>query len=84
MNLRLASACLGLVLVANAFAQPTRQPPVVSPVVNPDRTVTFRLTEKDLSYWNNELKFKTDPGEFQVFVGGNSRDVKSATFEWVK
>lgn len=48
------------------------------------RTVTFHLTEKDLSYWNNELKFKADPGRFKVFVGGNSRDVKEAEFEIVK
>ena len=47
MNLRLASAYLGLVLAASAFAQPTRQPPVVSPVVNSDRTVTFRLRAPD-------------------------------------
>lgn len=48
------------------------------------RVVTFRLSEKDLSYWNNELKWKADPGKFQVFVGGNSRDVKEAVFELVR
>ncbi len=48
------------------------------------RTVTFKLTENDLSYWNNELKFKADPGKFKVFVGGNSRDVKEADFELVR
>jgi beta-glucosidase len=45
------------------------------------KVMTFKLTEKDLSYWNNELKFKADPGRFKVFVGGNSRDVKEAEFE---
>lgn len=48
------------------------------------KTLTFKLTEKDLSYWNNELKFKADPGSFKVFVGGNSRDVKEAGFELVR
>jgi beta-glucosidase len=48
------------------------------------RTVNFRLTEKDLSYWNSELKFKADPGNFKVFVGGNSRDVKEAGFELIR
>ncbi len=48
------------------------------------KTVTFKLTEEDLAYWNNELKFKADPGKFKVFVGGNSRDVKEAEFELVK
>ncbi len=47
------------------------------------RLVTFTLTEKDLSYWNHELKFKADPGKFKVFVGGNSREVKEAEFEVV-
>lgn len=49
-----------------------------------NQVVTFKLTEKDLSYWNNELKFKADAGKFKVFVGGNSRDVKEAEFELVK
>jgi len=48
------------------------------------RVVTFRLSEKDLSYWNNELKWKADPGKFKVFVGGNSRDVKEGEFELVR
>lgn len=49
-----------------------------------NKVVTFKLTEKDLSYWNNELKFKADPGRFKVFVGGNSRDVKEAEFELLR
>lgn len=42
--------------------------------------VTFKLTEKDLSFYNSELKFGAEPGAFQVFVGGNSRDVKESQF----
>lgn len=45
------------------------------------REVRFLLTKKDLAYWNNEVKFKADPGKFKVFVGGNSQDVKEAEFE---
>jgi beta-glucosidase len=45
------------------------------------RTVTFKLTEKDLSYWNDQAKFKADPGKFKVFIGGNSVEVKEADFE---
>ncbi|MBK6997002.1 MAG: glycoside hydrolase family 3 C-terminal domain-containing protein [Lewinellaceae bacterium] len=48
------------------------------------RVVTFQLSEKDLSYWNNDLKWKADPGKFKVFVGGNSRDVKEGEFELVR
>jgi beta-glucosidase len=52
--------------------------------VGESRVVTFRLTEQDLSYWNNELKWKADPGQFKVFVGGNSVDVKEGAFELVR
>lgn len=48
------------------------------------RTVTFKLAESDLSYWNHELKFKADPGKFDVHVGGNSRDTKMVSFDWGK
>jgi beta-glucosidase len=44
------------------------------------RRVAFKLTASDLSFYNNDLKFGAEPGEFQVFVGGNSRDTKSASF----
>ena len=47
------------------------------------RVVTFKLTAQDLSYWNNDLKWKADPGKFQIFVGGNSRDVKAAVVELI-
>ena len=48
------------------------------------RTVTFRLAEKDLAYWNNELKWKADPGKFRVFVGGNSQQVMEGGFEVIR
>jgi beta-glucosidase len=46
------------------------------------RTVQFQLTAADLGYWNHQSKFKTDPGKFRVFVGGNSRDVLTGDLEW--
>lgn len=46
------------------------------------KTVTFRINPAvDLSYWNQDLKFKADPGKFNVFVGGSSDKVKEASFE---
>jgi beta-glucosidase len=44
------------------------------------KNVSFTLGMKDLSFYNSELKFIAEPGKFQVFVGGNSRDVKQAEF----
>lgn len=45
------------------------------------RTVTFRIGEKDLLYYNNELKHLAEPGDFKVFIGGNSRDLKEVDFK---
>lgn len=44
------------------------------------RTVKFILGVDDLSFYNSDLKLSAEPGKFQVFVGGNSRDVKQAEF----
>lgn len=44
------------------------------------KEVSFTLTAKDLSFYNADLQFVAEPGEFKVFVGGNSRDVKEASF----
>lgn len=44
------------------------------------RTVTFTLTNADLSFYKRDMSFGTEPGKFHVFVGGNSRDVKKAEF----
>jgi beta-glucosidase len=44
------------------------------------RQLTFHLGPNDLKFYNDDLKFVSEPGEFQVFVGGNSRDVQMASF----
>jgi beta-glucosidase len=44
------------------------------------KTVKFTLHQNDLSFYNADLNFVAEPGEFHVFVGGNSRDVKQASF----
>ncbi|MBK8920552.1 MAG: beta-glucosidase BglX [Saprospirales bacterium] len=45
------------------------------------RTLTFKLSAKDLAYWNHEGRFKADSGQFRVFAGGNSVEVLEAEFE---
>ena len=47
------------------------------------KTLTFRLAPDALKFYNNDLKFAAEPGDFQVMVGGNSRDVQTATFRLV-
>lgn len=44
------------------------------------KEVTFVLSAKDLKFYNANLEYVAEPGDFKVFVGGNSRDVKEATF----
>ncbi|HYF32798.1 MAG TPA: beta-glucosidase BglX [Chitinophagaceae bacterium] len=44
------------------------------------KEVVFRVTGEDLKFYNSELKWVSEPGEFHVFVGPNSRDVKQARF----
>jgi beta-glucosidase len=44
------------------------------------KEVTFRLSAKDLSFYRRDMTFGTEPGTFEVYIGGNSRDVKRASF----
>lgn len=45
------------------------------------KTVSFDITVDDLKYYNYDLKYVAEPGDFKVFIGGNSRDVKEANFK---
>ncbi|MBL1411172.1 beta-glucosidase BglX [Sphingobacterium sp. C459-1T] len=45
-----------------------------------NQTVSFTLTEDDLKFYNTDLKYTTEPGEFKVYIGTNSADTKTATF----
>jgi len=44
------------------------------------KNVTFSISEQDLKFYNSDLKFVAEPGDFKVFIGSNSRDVKEASF----
>lgn len=48
------------------------------------KTVTFRITPNDLKFYNYDLKYDWEPGEFEIMIGGNSRDVKSGKVNWAK
>ncbi|MGN1210701.1 MAG: beta-glucosidase BglX [Candidatus Cryptobacteroides sp.] len=43
------------------------------------KTVTFDITEELLSYWNSDLKFTAEPGEFKVYIGTDSTTSNEAT-----
>ena len=45
------------------------------------KEVTFTLSAEDLKFYNADLKYVAEPGDFQLFIGTNSRDLKSANFK---
>jgi beta-glucosidase len=48
------------------------------------RALTFHLTANDLKFYNEDLKWVAEPGEFEVMTGGNSRDVQKVSFTLTK
>lgn len=43
------------------------------------KTVQFKLGPDTLGFWNEDMKFVVEPGEFTVSAGPNSADLKSST-----
>ena len=41
------------------------------------KVVEFTITEDDLKFYNNNLQRVSEPGEFTVFIGTSSDNVKS-------
>jgi len=48
------------------------------------KEVTFRITPDKLKFYNSNLTYDWEPGEFIVRIGGNSSEVKSAAVHWNK
>ena len=46
--------------------------------VGESKTVTFTIGADQLSFYNADLKKVVEPGDFDIMVGSNSRDVKKA------
>ncbi|MCC7402293.1 MAG: beta-glucosidase BglX [Chitinophagaceae bacterium] len=44
------------------------------------KVVTFTISPEDLKFYNYDLKYVAEPGEFRVYIGGNSDAVKEASF----
>lgn len=47
------------------------------------KKVEFAITPEKLKFYNINMKFVVEPGDFKVFVGTNSEDVKEASFSVV-
>ncbi|SMP32673.1 beta-glucosidase BglX [Chryseobacterium profundimaris] len=48
------------------------------------KTITFNLTPEDLKFYDDELNFDWEGGEFDIMVGTNSRDVQTKRINWLK
>ena len=44
------------------------------------KTINFVLTEKELGFYNAQGEYVIEPGEFEVYVGGNSMETLKASF----
>ena len=49
-----------------------------------NKEVVFEITTDLLKFYNSDLKFDWESGDFQIMVGPNSRDVKAVKVNWVK
>ncbi|MFB9053216.1 beta-glucosidase BglX [Formosa undariae] len=48
------------------------------------QTITFKISVEDLKFYNSDLDFVAEPGQFQVFVGTNSDAKMMKAFELTK
>jgi len=48
------------------------------------KTVTFDITPESLKFYNSDLKYDWESGDFQIKIGGNSSDLKTALVNWTK
>ena len=69
---RLAEHSSGPVKELKGFQRVTLQPGEM-------KTVTLPITPDRLAFWNIDMKYVVEPGEFQIMVGSNSADLKSTT-----
>lgn len=46
--------------------------------------VTFKVTPEQLKFYNYNLKYGWEPGEFEVMIGSSSSDVEGVKVQWDK
>ena len=45
------------------------------------KEVSFNISAVDLKFYNSNLLYVAEPGDFKLFIGGNSSDVKETNFK---
>ncbi len=48
------------------------------------KEVSMDVSTDDLSFYNSNLDYCWEPGDFKVYVGANARDAKGVAFNWAK
>jgi len=48
------------------------------------KTITFTITANDLKFYDINMKYTNEPGEYKLFIGTNSEDVKEADFKLIQ
>jgi beta-glucosidase len=56
----------------------------VSLYAGESKEVSFKITTGSLKFYNTDLKYDWESGEFIVHIGTNSRDLSSGKVTWVK
>ena len=46
------------------------------------KTLQFSITEKDIEFYTINRKWESEPGEFKLMIGGHSKDLKTASFNF--
>ncbi|WP_295231436.1 beta-glucosidase BglX [Sediminibacterium sp.] len=46
--------------------------------------VSFTITPEDLKFYNYDLKYDWEAGDFEIMIGTNAQTVKKATINWSK
>jgi beta-glucosidase len=73
--------------IAASVAQPVKKLKAFQKVMlkaGEARDITFNLSVDDLKFVGSDLRWIYELGDFDVMIGGNSRDVKTARFTLIK
>ena len=49
--------------------------------VGESKNVTFKITPEMLAFHRVDMTYGTEPGDYKLFIGGNSRDLKETEFK---
>lgn len=48
------------------------------------KKITFDITPESLKFYNGDLKYDWEAGEFDIMIGTNSEEVKHSKINWTK